>query len=67
MTDITTTRALATAPALRGLSLRSLVEGVLAWNDRRVTRNELHRLSDRELEDIGLTRGTIDTAVDRLR
>lgn len=30
------------------------------WNDRRATRNALSRLSDRELEDIGLTRGEID-------
>lgn len=29
------------------------------WNDCRVTRNSLGRLSDRELDDIGLTRGNI--------
>lgn len=67
MTDFTTTRPLAMTPALRGFSLRALVEAVAAWNDRRITRNELHRLSDRELEDIGLTRGTIDAAVERLQ
>ena len=32
-----------------------------AWNDIRVTRNALSRLTDRELEDIGLARGDIDT------
>ena len=31
-----------------------------AWNDARVTRNALSRLSDRELEDIGLCRGDIE-------
>jgi uncharacterized protein YjiS (DUF1127 family) len=67
MTDFTTTRPMATMPALRGFSLRALVDTFLTWNDRRVTRNELHRLSDRELEDIGLTRGDIDTAVERLQ
>jgi uncharacterized protein YjiS (DUF1127 family) len=67
MTDFTTTRPMATMPALRGFSLRALVDALLVWNDRRVTRNELYRLSDRELEDIGLTRGDIDSAVERLQ
>ncbi len=31
-----------------------------AWNDARVTRNALSRLSDHELDDLGLTRGDID-------
>ncbi len=35
-----------------------------AWNDARVTRNALGRLSDRELEDIGLCRGDIDFIAD---
>lgn len=30
------------------------------WNDARVTRKSLSRLSERELEDIGLCRGDID-------
>ncbi len=30
-----------------------------AWNDARRTRNALARLSDRELDDIGLSRGDI--------
>ena len=30
------------------------------WNDARATRNALGRLSDRELDDIGLCRGDID-------
>jgi len=32
-----------------------------AWNDARITRNALGKLSDRELDDIGLCRGDIDT------
>ncbi len=31
----------------------------IAWNDARVTRNALGKLSDRELDDIGLSRGDI--------
>jgi uncharacterized protein YjiS (DUF1127 family) len=40
--------------------LTALVNAVAAWNDARVTRNALSRLSDRELDDIGLCRGDID-------
>ena len=64
MTDYTTTRALGTSPG--GFSMR-LFDSLLSWNNRRVTRSELYRLSDRELEDIGLSRGEIDTVVERLR
>ncbi len=63
MSDFTTTRPLGSAG---GFSLR-MFDALLAWNDRRVTRNELHRLSDRELADIGLNRSEIDTVVERLR
>jgi uncharacterized protein YjiS (DUF1127 family) len=31
-----------------------------AWNDARVTRHALGKLSDRELDDIGLCRGDVD-------
>lgn len=34
-----------------------------AWNARRITRLELNRLSERELDDIGLCRADIDTVV----
>ena len=37
----------------------TLTDAVVAWNDRRVTRNALSALTARELEDIGLTRGDI--------
>ncbi|MCL4675477.1 MAG: DUF1127 domain-containing protein, partial [Pararhodobacter sp.] len=39
----------------------------VVWNDRRVTRNELSKLSDRELDDIGLCRGDIQDVVSALR
>lgn len=38
----------------------SVIGAVAAWKDARVTRNALNHLTDRELEDIGLTRGDID-------
>ena len=37
---------------------------VVAWNDARVTRNALSKLTDRELEDIGLNRGDIDAVAE---
>jgi uncharacterized protein YjiS (DUF1127 family) len=36
------------------------IAAVTAWNDARVTRKALSKLSDRELDDIGLCRGDID-------
>ncbi|KAJ54113.1 hypothetical protein ACMU_04240 [Actibacterium mucosum KCTC 23349] len=33
---------------------------VLEWNDRRVTRKSLSKLSDDMLEDIGLTRADVN-------
>src|SRR5690606_22291839 len=42
-----------------GLGLSRLVAAFTAWNDARVTRKALSVLSDRELEDIGLTRADI--------
>lgn len=44
----------------RAGAVTKLIETVLAWNDARVTRNALAKLSDRELNDIGLTRYDID-------
>ena len=42
------------------LSLSALVSGVVQWNANRRTRAALARLSDHELDDIGLTRGDIE-------
>ncbi|GAB4259625.1 MAG: DUF1127 domain-containing protein [Pararhodobacter sp.] len=46
-----------------GFSVSDLVARLIAWNDRRVTRIELSKLSDRELNDIGLCRADIDAIV----
>ncbi|MDQ2091876.1 DUF1127 domain-containing protein [Marimonas arenosa] len=43
-----------------GQIFASLVARYNEWNDLRMTRNALSKLSDRELEDIGLCRGDID-------
>ena len=43
-----------------GAFATSLISAFAAWNDARVTRNALKRLSDHELDDIGLTRSDID-------
>jgi uncharacterized protein YjiS (DUF1127 family) len=48
-------------------SFSDLFAALVAWNDKRVTRRELHKLSDRELEDIGLCRAEIDSVVAQLR
>lgn len=43
-----------------GSPLASLVGSFTNWNDRRLTRNSLNRLSTRQLDDIGLVRGDIE-------
>jgi uncharacterized protein YjiS (DUF1127 family) len=55
-----------TAP-LGAISVFRLVQSVdsvatrfQTWNAARITRNSLSRLSNRELDDIGLCRGDID-------
>lgn len=57
MSAIDTLRAPVGASAGVGLKLRTVLAN---WRDTRQTRNALNRLSDRELRDIGLTRGDID-------
>jgi len=58
MSVYTTNRASANGAAT-GI-VRRIVNSFSAWNDARVTRNALAKLSDRELDDIGLTRSDID-------
>ena len=58
----TTRPAYGAAPVagqIKGL-FPALIAKLVAWNDARVTRNALHALTDRELDDIGLSRGDID-------
>lgn len=40
--------------------LAGLVGRIAAWNDARMTRKALSRLTDRELDDLGLVRGDIE-------
>lgn len=55
----TTNVAVGTGNGL-GRAVRRLIASASSWNDKRITRKALSRLSDRELEDIGLNRGDID-------
>lgn len=41
-------------------SVSDKAAALAAWNDARVTRKALAKLSDRELDDIGLCRGDIE-------
>lgn len=43
-----------------GHVVAKIVSTLSMWSDARVTRRELSRLSDRELDDIGLSRGDIE-------
>ncbi len=46
-------------------AMTRLIASFTAWNDARVTRKALSALSDRALEDIGLSRGDINTITAR--
>lgn len=39
----------------------SIFATIAAWNDARATRKALSKLTDRELDDIGLCRGDIES------
>lgn len=43
----------------------SAMTGVSKWNDTRATRKALESLSERELTDIGLSRGEIEAVAKR--
>lgn len=59
MSTIETNRSFADAGVL-GNVVAQLSSLFASWKDTRVTRRELSRLSDRELDDIGLCRGDIE-------
>ena len=60
MTTITLNRAAGSIAATANATFFSrMIAGVKAWNELRVTRKALNKLSDRELADIGLHRGDI--------
>jgi uncharacterized protein YjiS (DUF1127 family) len=60
----TETTRVAPFGAISTFRISRIIENTLAslanWNDARITRNALGKLSDRELDDIGLCRGDID-------
>ncbi len=43
-----------------GFSVLSLIGTLVSWNDARMTRKSLNKLTARELDDIGLVRGDIE-------
>jgi len=45
--------------------IKTLMKRVTAWNEARMTRNALNKLTSRELDDIGLTRGDINAIAAR--
>lgn len=51
-----------TANAMAGAQdlFAQMVSSISAWNQTRRTRDALNKLSDHELEDIGLARGDIE-------
>ncbi|MFX0542811.1 DUF1127 domain-containing protein [Roseovarius sp. S4756] len=59
MSVIDTTRSTQFQTAPVGLGLARFVAAFTAWKDARATRKALSVLSDRELDDIGLTRADI--------
>jgi uncharacterized protein YjiS (DUF1127 family) len=50
--------AIATYRAVNAVSIA--LNAIANWNDARVTRKALSKLSNRELDDIGLCRGDIE-------
>lgn len=59
MSMIETNRG-ATAAGGVGSIVAQLTALFASWREARTTRNELSRLTDRELDDIGLCRGDIE-------
>lgn len=50
-----------------GARLARIFGALAAWNDARVTRNALMKLSDHELDDLGLHRGDVEAMSSTLR
>lgn len=61
----THTNVFYTAPVRKAGFITTFIAAVKDWNDERQTRMQLNKLSDRELADIGLCRGDIDTVVEK--
>ena len=48
-----------------GKVIAMAISAVVDWNDARITRKSLTKLTDRELDDIGLTRDDIHSVAHR--
>lgn len=48
-----------------GGAVAAVYSAISDWNEARLTRKSLEALTDRELDDIGLTRGDIDSIARR--
>lgn len=59
MAVIDTTRTHGAPAGAIGQFFAKITSSFAAWNEARVTRNTLSRLTDRELDDIGLSRGDL--------
>ena len=61
---ITDTRTANSGIPMGGMMAR-IIDALRAWQDARINRRALSRLSVRELDDIGLCRGDIDAIAAR--
>jgi uncharacterized protein YjiS (DUF1127 family) len=59
MTTLDTNRPVAGSTSILSL-FSGMFSAMAAWNDARITRKSLSKLTARELDDIGLCRGDID-------
>lgn len=63
MAAFDTTRPMVAAPASAGGLMKRIHDAfgtLAAWNDTRITRKNLSKLSARELDDIGLSLSDVD-------
>jgi uncharacterized protein YjiS (DUF1127 family) len=61
----THTNVFTTAPVRKVGFFTTLIASLRDWNDQRATRAQLSKLTDRELNDIGLCRGDIEMVVEK--
>ncbi|MCK0095315.1 DUF1127 domain-containing protein [Yoonia sp. F2084L] len=65
MASFDTNRTAAGLSAGKTSFFATMIASFAAWNDARITRNSLSKLSARELDDIGLSYGDIDKIATR--
>nr|WP_037293056.1 DUF1127 domain-containing protein [Roseobacter sp. CCS2] len=67
MASFDTNRTTAGLSAGKTSFFANIIASFTAWNDARVTRNSLSKLTARELDDIGLSYGDIEKIATRTR